>query len=236
MCLADSAGLTRSRAAILGRLGAALSLSVLLHAWLLILAAPPRPVASERVSLIVRLGGTPRGELEALRALEHGNAAVLMDETPGQKTLPPLARARQGDASPRATPETSAGPIPLEASELSRKPYVSLQLASFPADAPEGPAGYVPQENLDRAPQPLAPIVARYPHTALSAGRSGHVIADVLLSEEGKVVWVSPWQVEGPEFVPPALEALRRARFHPTKYSGQAVAARLFYVVIFYLE
>ena len=207
MCLADSAGLTRSRAAIAGRLGAALSLSVLLHAWLLSLAAPPRPVASEHVSLIVRLGGTPRGELEALRALERGNAAVLMDETPGHETLPPRARARQGGASPRATPEKSAGPIPREAGEPSRKPYVSLQLTSFPEDAPEGPAGYVPQGNLDRAPQLLVPIVANYPHTALSAGRSGHVIADVLLSEEGKVVWVSPWQVEGPEFVPPALEA-----------------------------
>jgi len=217
-------------------LGAALSLSVLLHAWLLILAAPPRPVASERVSLIVRLGGTPRGELEALRALERGNAAVLMDETPGHETLPPRARARQGGASPRATPEKSAGPIPREAGEPSRKPYVSLQLTSFPEDAPEGPAGYVPQGNLDRAPQLLVPIVANYPHTALSAGRSGHVIADLLLSKEGKVVWVSPWQVEGPEFVPPALEALRRARFRPTEYSGQAVAARLFYVVLFYLE
>ena len=236
MCLADSAGLTRSRAAIAGRLGAALSLSVLLHAWLLSHAAPPRPVESERVSLTVRLGGTPRGELEALRALERGNAAVLMDETPGHETLPPRARARQGGASPRATPEKSAGPIPREAGEPSRKPYVSLQLTSFPEDAPEGPAGYVPQGNLDRAPQLLVPIVANYPHTALSAGRSGHVIADLLLSKEGKVVWVSPWQVEGPEFVPPALEALRRARFRPTEYSGQAVAARLFYVVLFYLE
>jgi len=236
MCLADSAGLTRSRAAIAGRLGAALSLSVLLHAWLLSHAAPPRPVESERVSLTVRLGGTPRGELEALRALERGNAAVLMDETPGHETLPPRARARQGGASPRATPEKSAGPIPREAGEPSRKSYVSLQLTSFPEDAPEGPAGYVPQGNLDRAPQLLVPIVANYPHTALSAGRSGHVIADLLLSKEGKVVWVSPWQVEGPEFVPPALEALRRARFRPTEYSGQAVAARLFYVVLFYLE
>ena len=236
MCLADSAGLTRSRAAIAGRLGAALSLSVLLHAWLLSHAAPPRPVESERVSLTVRLGGTPRGELEALRALERGNAAVRMDETPGHETLPPRARARQGGASPRATPEKSAGPIPREAGEPSRKPYVSLQLTSFPEDAPEGPAGYVPQGNLDRAPQLLVPIVANYPHTALSAGRSGHVIADLLLSKEGKVVWVSPWQVEGPEFVPPALEALRRARFRPTEYSGQAVAARLFYVVLFYLE
>jgi len=217
-------------------LGAALSLSVLLHAWLLSHAAPPRPVESERVSLTVRLGGTPRGELEALRALERGNAAVLMDETPGHETLPPRARARQGGASPRATPEKSAGPIPREAGEPSRKPYVSLQLTSFPEDAPEGPAGYVPQGNLDRAPQLLVPIVATYPHTALSAGRSGHVIADLLLSKEGKVVWVSPWQVEGPEFVPPALEALRRARFRPTEYSGQAVAARLFYVVLFYLE
>jgi hypothetical protein len=217
-------------------LGAALSLSVLLHAWLLSHAAPPRPVESERVSLTVRLGGTPRGELEALRALERGNAAVLMDETPGHETLPPRARARQGGASPRATPEKSAGPIPREAGEPSRKPYVSLQLTSFPEDAPEGPAGYVPQGNLDRAPQLLVPIVANYPHTALSAGRSGHVIADLLLSKEGKVVWVSPWQVEGPEFVPPALEALRRARFRPTEYSGQAVAARLFYVVLFYLE
>jgi hypothetical protein len=217
-------------------LGAALSLSVLLHAWLLSHAAPPRPVESERVSLTVRLGGTPRGELEALRALERGNAAVRMDETPGHETLPPRARARQGGASPRATPEKSAGPIPREAGEPSRKPYVSLQLTSFPEDAPEGPAGYVPQGNLDRAPQLLVPIVANYPHTALSAGRSGHVIADLLLSKEGKVVWVSPWQVEGPEFVPPALEALRRARFRPTEYSGQAVAARLFYVVLFYLE
>jgi hypothetical protein len=224
------------------RLGVALLSSILLHALFLSWLAPPRPLAGEFASLTVVLTGLPGGTPESVGIPERPSppvpdpAADKIEEIRPHVALPRPARVHDVDAPVRAAPERSAGPIPLEARPRPRNPYVTAQMTTVPPQALGPPEGYAPQEELERAPEPLEPITARYPGTALTAGRSGFVIAELLLSAEGTVVAVNPWQPEQAELVPPAVEALRNARFRPAERSGAAVPARVFYVVLFVLE
>jgi outer membrane biosynthesis protein TonB len=246
--------LTAGWVAVPARPTVALFSSILLHVFLLSWIALPKPIEGEHPVLTVLLRGLAGSETETVNIPERPNTLApapplkKTEPTPAEEALPPLARVKEPEtpapAAPERTtaterttaPERAAAPIPPEPRAPSRKPYVNAQMTTVPPGVPEAPEGYIRQEDLERAPEPLNPIVARYPGAAVSAGRTGHVIAELLLSAEGSVVSVNPWQPEQAELVLPAVEALQNARFRPAERSGETVPARVYYVVLFTLE
>jgi len=67
--------------------------------------------------------------------------------------------------------------------------------------------------------------VPKYPKEARKAHESGEVKVQVLIDEEGSVIWAQA--IEGPEsFREVSVEAARRSHFSPTRLMGQPIKVK----------
>ena len=78
-------------------------------------------------------------------------------------------------------------------------------------------------------PQPLEEVKADYPVQARKDGIEGDVVLMVTIDDQGKVVKVKKVSGVGHGLDEAAIDALRRFRWKPAKYNGQAVATEIRY-------
>jgi protein TonB len=75
--------------------------------------------------------------------------------------------------------------------------------------------------------RPAAPIRPHYPTRARQRGDEADVAVDVWVGAGGDVDRVAVARSAGAEFDAAAIEAVRRARFHPALRKGEKVPSRV---------
>jgi TonB family protein len=138
-------------------------------------------------------------------------------------------------SSPNETRLVAAMPIRTEAAKLNGSPIQPLNLDLRPL-TDTSKKEVVMSDSEPPAPRPLLKPVSggvlngkalslpapSYPETARRARTAGTVEVEVIVDENGKVI--SARAINGPQLLRDvAVEAALRARFSPTKLSGQSV-------------
>ncbi len=236
MSAANAGPLPNDPAAQWSRLGVALVISILLHLLLLALLRPFPPPGGAIGELSLRLIASSDSRDSVAESAVRPKAPPSSPEVEDRGPKPVPDRVDRSPGAVEREPQAGPVPMPPEARVWGRSPLVSAQMTLEPPDGPPLEEGYYSQEDLDRPPEALAPIDARFPKAATDAGHAGSVVAELRLSEDGKVDSARLWKAEHPELVEPALEALKAMRFRPAERAGQPVAARIYYVVLFLLE
>jgi TonB family protein len=152
-------------------------------------------------------------------------------------TTPAPAEARPKEA--RRAPSPSSRPEP---ERPRRPPTISVgpitpPATGIPPSALPDAARYVDAYRLPSYPRLVAPLSARYPRLALEQRRTGVVVLQLMIDENGRVAEALALPGANEEFVAAAREALREARFAAGRTaSGKDVPARAYFAVSFVLE
>jgi Ca-activated chloride channel family protein len=142
------------------------------------------------------------------------------DETPrSNRDAQPSALAKTSNSPPPPTVVARPAPTPAppQAEQTPPAPAPATETASSSASAPKAPiSGGVLNGKAISLPMPL------YPEAARNARAYGTVSVEVTIDEQGRVI--AARAVSGHALLHgPAVAAARRARFAPTKLSGQPV-------------
>jgi TonB family protein len=188
---------------------------------------------------VPQLGAATTSQLDAPavpRTTAHPEPAPVKIPSPP----PALTVARV--AAPLRAPQRAATPPPPAAAAppaVSSAPPAAGPAAAGP---PRGVAGSAPsgapagRGHLSRVARPAAEIRARYPEAARARGDEAEVIVEAWVAASGRVAdaWVR--SSAGPAFDSAALEAVRRARFHPAWRDGEPVDSQVAMRLHFELE
>jgi TonB family protein len=151
--------------------------------------------------------------------LMNAQATVQVDLVPGNFRRTVVARSESINAAD-VLPEIRRGVTTLDdldRIDLELKDLVKEQPASSPPAPPKGAvAGGVLNGKAISLPRPAYPPIARQAHA------SGNVVVQVVIDEEGNVIWARAASGH-PLLQQASRQAALRARFHPTKLSGEAV-------------
>jgi TonB family protein len=193
-----------------------------------------QPVFSKLAGGEYRITVTKPGFKRAIHPLSfeclqmNADATLRVDLDPGNFRRAVVAESRSINA-PMSIPPISIPPIrrgvttllgsekASESIDLELEDLVKEQPASPQAPPPKGAvAGGVLNGKAISLPRPAYPPIARQAHA------SGAVVVQVVIDEEGNVIWTRA--VSGhPLLQAVSVQAARGAKFSPTKLSGQAV-------------
>jgi protein TonB len=176
--------------------------------------------------------------------------------TPEVPVMPSAPAPPRAAAAPQANPD--AAPI-AEPPNIQPEPILRVNDAPATADFVVGGGGDVPGAIVAgdpvppppaRLPPPAAPVriggdirppekvrhvAPEYPAIARSAGKSGIVILEAVIAEDGSVRDVSVLRSE-PLLDEAAVRAVRQWRFTPTLLNGQPIAVIMTVTVAFNLQ
>jgi TonB family protein len=187
----------------------------------------------ENMMRMAQPGGAPATQPNSASPVPASNVAVVNLET---KSPPPVAKpiVRNNSRSSRKTSPALPGSVNT-ADKLSG--LETLEVASVRSDAnPETPVVHLESEPPPPAPRPILKPVSggvlngtalslpspNYPEAARRLRMGGLVSVEVVVDETGKVI--SAEATSGPSILRDvAVQAAMRARFSPTKLSGQPV-------------
>ncbi|HXV37418.1 MAG TPA: TonB family protein [Myxococcota bacterium] len=202
------------------------------------------------VELLSRSGGAPQRE---------DRAEPLADGRGSQPRERSAARARRLDshAAPRSAARREAAsplaPVPIAEREPTRGPGAradteptagGMQRAAHDAEAPSGSARSTPHDgqaqlagsHSSRVARPASEIRPRYPDVARERGDEAEVVVEAWVAASGRVEDARIRRSAGSAFDRAALDAVRRARFHPASRDGEPVPSRVAMRLHFALE
>lgn len=165
------------------------------------------------------------------RQTQEAIAATREQNAPPPQPAPQKAPATRTaeTAPPEATPEPAAPPV-TKAAESETKVAAQAPPAVVPSAAAPQPRAVregdlVAVSELDRSPEPTAPIRPSYPPIALRRRTEGSVILSVLINESGRVQDVRVLRGDPSElgFDDAAIRAVRQATFTPPMKDGVRV-------------
>lgn len=229
-----------SGARSLGRLGAALAVSLALHAWFVwgVRVVAPRPVSEPGairatlapVTAKSAVADRPPVPAEVSTTVVSGPPAIA--DVPNVPNVPNVPKPT---ASPLVAP--SAVPQPPDPERIPAPPEPVDAPSAAPEPSTFGPAlelphiedpEFYPARQLDVLPRPLDDVPLRYPETAADQDLSGRVVLLILIDELGMVVEASVISADPPGvFEEAALESFSSVMFSPAIRHGRAVKSRL---------
>jgi TonB family protein len=188
----------------------------------------------ENMMRMAQPGGAPATQPNSASPVPAGNVAVVNSET--KSPPPPVAKPTVNNNSRSSRKASPALPGSVNtADKLSG--LGTLEVASVQSDAnPETPVVHLDSEPPPPAPRPILKPVSggvlngtalslpspNYPEAARRLRMGGMVSVEVVVDETGKVI--SAEATSGPSILRDvAVQAAMRARFSPTKLSGQPV-------------
>lgn len=214
------------------RLAAALALTVVLHAALLLQPSAGSNRAAPGALPVVSVRMLPT--TEAVVAVASEAVSPPAEAVPERSAIP-AAAAPVAPAGHRTTAAATASAAPTDATTPSTatspshpQPTVDAREAAPAPAYPALPAapGYALSGRLDPGPRPLDDIVPDYPDGTHS--RSGSVVVRILVAADGTLDDVAVVQATPPGlFDQAALEAIRRARFAPGQLFGTPVKSQI---------
>jgi len=210
----DSALLGQHDAAV--KLGAALTLSVLLHLAVIygIRVVPPRSSGTPSVVIQARLV-KPKvvPQIQAQVVPQDAVQSVSVE----QKTEPTPAPANKAPEPEQPAPPATGGVDTAQ----------SASPITLEAPLQEDPT-YYPGKQVDVHPRALQPIRPAYPDNAFKEGAQGIVILLLMIDELGVIRDVSVAEAT-PQgyFEESAMQAFRGKRFTPAIKGGRAVKSRV---------
>jgi TonB family protein len=217
------------------RLAACLLFSAALHLAMIAQAPRPRPVEAP-APLFVRLVAQPAPEVEPPR--------ISRSRRPPQRGEDrPLASSKS--APPRRGPVASVEPPqggPAQVRERTAFPWAYEAYSEFGEDVQQDTLTQaqlrVPRGNaLERSPEPIQPIVPRYPAETLNRGIRGRVLLEAFIDAGGAVDEVVVINDEGkPELAAAAVQAVRRTWFRPAEGPNGPTRSRVTLRVLFNFE
>lgn len=137
------------------------------------------------------------------------------------QSSPPAAPSRAAAARRRSLAFYS-GAVALAFACAATPPEAWLDRARPPAEA-DATAGFYAPDEVDAVARLVTPIAPRYPPHLRERGREGHVVARVLVREDGSVAGAELLDVTDPLFAVAARSELRGSRFAPALLGGRPV-------------
>ncbi len=237
------------------RRGAALLVSLVLHAGLVLLLArshPEHPFPGTTEPIPVALLREPVAEVApdpAPPPMQRATAPRPPPPKPKTEARPP-EREREAPPlvvapPPPAAPDPPPAPAPVTGSERG-EPDESRPL-SLPSAEPQAPSSppaprardftrVFSEAEVDRTATARRPIRASYPERERARGRESSVVVILTIGADGRVDEVEILESGGGAFDRAALRALRSARFAPAVVAGRPVASELRYRLRFALR